>query len=176
MNTGKAIAVLALAALAQDKPISAEALQSVMDYLPASGYLARGFKRRAKALAKESPLTELSAKDIGKDFTKELWDLINSGQFMDALNLDPADKRLLSSALSKGAMDPKVTISTIHGVKGMEADHVIILSDMAGRSYQGMIQDMESERRVWYVGLTRAKQTVTIIWPQGHFYFKFPKF
>jgi DNA helicase II / ATP-dependent DNA helicase PcrA len=57
---------------------------------------------------------------------------------------------------------PRVTVSTIHGVKGEEADHVFIASSMSGRTAEGYRQDPESERRVWYVGATRARQSLHI--------------
>jgi DNA helicase II / ATP-dependent DNA helicase PcrA len=57
---------------------------------------------------------------------------------------------------------PRVTVSTIHGVKGEEADHVYIASSMSGRTADGYWADPESERRVWYVGATRAKRSLHI--------------
>jgi DNA helicase II / ATP-dependent DNA helicase PcrA len=57
---------------------------------------------------------------------------------------------------------PKVTVSTIHGVKGEEADHVFIASSMSGRTAESYRQDPESERRVWYVAATRAKHSLHI--------------
>lgn len=61
--------------------------------------------------------------------------------------------------------EPRINISTIHSVKGGEADHVMLLTDMSARTWNGMQVDPDSERRVWYVGATRAKQSLHIVQP-----------
>lgn len=61
---------------------------------------------------------------------------------------------------------PPVHISTIHGVKGGEADNVVLKTDMTYRTQQGMERDPDNEHRVFYVGATRAKKKLFIIDPQ----------
>ena len=79
---------------------------------------------------------------------------------------------------------PSLSISfkTIHTSKGLEADHVVILGAETGRlGFPSEIADdpvldlvlpepeefhHAEERRVFYVALTRAKKTVTILAPQ----------
>src|ERR1019366_5661414 len=51
---------------------------------------------------------------------------------------------------------PRITVSTIHKIKGGEADNVAILPDMSYATYQEVHTD--EEQRVWYVGVTRAKE------------------
>ena len=67
---------------------------------------------------------------------------------------------------------PRILISTIHGVKGGEADHVAIMTDMASRSYKYMERYPDDEHRVFYVALTRAKQSIHIIQPKGRIYYE----
>jgi superfamily I DNA/RNA helicase len=64
---------------------------------------------------------------------------------------------------------PTIYVNTIHGVKGGQADHVIILSDMSKRTFTEMDRDPDSEHRVAFVALTRAKERVTIVEPSGKF-------
>ena len=66
---------------------------------------------------------------------------------------------------------PKCSISTIHAAKGGEAEHVIVLSDMAYRSFQEYVKTPDYERRVAYVGITRAKERLTIVQPQTKLFF-----
>ena len=61
----------------------------------------------------------------------------------------------------------KVKIGTIHSAKGREADTVVIFNDLTARIVAGMEDDMEAERRVWYVAMTRARQSV--VWVDGFF-------
>lgn len=61
---------------------------------------------------------------------------------------------------------PRIHINTIHGVKGGEADNVAIVTDMTERTFKGMDVNPDSEARVFYVGVTRAKESLHIIQPQ----------
>jgi ATP-dependent DNA helicase RecQ len=49
-----------------------------------------------------------------------------------------------------------VHLSTVHAAKGLEFDHVILLGNWHAGSND------EEERRLYYVGMTRAKQTLTL--------------
>ena len=63
-----------------------------------------------------------------------------------------------------------VMAATIHGVKGLEFDVVILLDAEEGRlPHWGTINsgnpgDMDEDRRKFYVSLTRAKKRVHIVW------------
>lgn len=60
----------------------------------------------------------------------------------------------------------RVRISTIHSAKGGEAAHVVLLTEMARRTADEMERRPDDERRVWYVGVTRARSRVTIVNPR----------
>ena len=58
-----------------------------------------------------------------------------------------------------------VTISTLHSVKGLEYDCVYILDVNEGvMPYQKAVleEDIEEERRMFYVGMTRARKKLTL--------------
>jgi DNA helicase-2/ATP-dependent DNA helicase PcrA len=84
--------------------------------------------------------------------------------WMQALSVPLLKKEYLRSCLANGEnlfADPRITISTIHRAKGGEADHVILITDLTREQWEQ--QDTDSELRVLYVALTRAKETLTII-------------
>lgn len=56
-----------------------------------------------------------------------------------------------------------IHLSSIHGAKGREADHVILLNGMSGKTAMGYEVDKDAERRVFYVGVTRARKRLTIV-------------
>ena len=58
---------------------------------------------------------------------------------------------------------PKVRLSTIHSAKGREANHVILHTGLTAKTLIAMDSDMDAETRVWYVGVTRAKNKLTIL-------------
>lgn len=66
---------------------------------------------------------------------------------------------------AQGRPDPRIRISTIHGAKGGEEDNVVLFSDMSMKTWRKMQEDLGAEARVWYVGITRARKTLTIIHP-----------
>jgi DNA helicase-2/ATP-dependent DNA helicase PcrA len=56
---------------------------------------------------------------------------------------------------------PGVVLSTLHAAKGLEWDHVFLVSVNEGvLPMGGAVSAIEEERRLFYVGLTRAKRSV----------------
>ena len=65
---------------------------------------------------------------------------------------------------------PRVTVGTIHSVKGGQADHVILFPDISYRAAQNAEADRESNQaviRAFYVGMTRARERLTIGEPRS---------
>jgi DNA helicase-2/ATP-dependent DNA helicase PcrA len=58
---------------------------------------------------------------------------------------------------------PRVRLSTIHSAKGGEADHVVLMKEMAKRTHEEMYLNPDDERRVFYVGITRARERLTLV-------------
>ena len=67
---------------------------------------------------------------------------------------------------------PRVNIMTLHSAKGLEADHVII-SGLADQFMPGTAENMqkrEEYRRLLYVAITRARDSLIISWPRKILY------
>ncbi|WP_406542631.1 3'-5' exonuclease [Clostridium ljungdahlii] len=99
----------------------------------------------------------------------ELQDII--GEFREACGefdsiesfLDNVGK--VEQTLEKGKKEGNtVTLSTIHGVKGMEFENVFIINCSEGLiPHANSIQNnLEEERRLFYVGVTRAIDNLTL--------------
>ncbi len=56
--------------------------------------------------------------------------------------------------------EPRVRLSTIHGSKGSEAHHVVLVNGMGSRTFESIA---DAEYRVWYVAVTRTKERLTIV-------------
>ena len=54
-------------------------------------------------------------------------------------------------------------LSTIHGAKGGESQNVVLFTDISKRIVDEMAVNRDDERRVFYVGMTRAKENLFII-------------
>ena len=69
------------------------------------------------------------------------------------------------------SQQPRHHVSTIHGVKGGEADNVVLFTDLAKKSYAEYSKNPDDEIRVFYVGVTRAREHLHIVLPQTNMYF-----
>ena len=86
--------------------------------------------------------------------------------WMDALEVPPKRREYFRSCLANRESlfgKPRIIISTIHRAKGGEADHVVLIPDVSQKPWEQLNTDCE--RRVLYVALTRARETLTIIHP-----------
>jgi superfamily I DNA/RNA helicase len=127
-------------------PAEVKCLVSVMPQL-------EGFKPKEEVTIQNSPIA------TNKALLKMNW--------MDALVI-PAQKReyIRACLANKESLTdkPRIAISTIHRVKGGEADHVVLIPDLTIRPWHSLTTD--EEQRVLYVAVTRAKHSLTFIQPQ----------
>ena len=126
-----------------------------------------GFKNK---LAEVDEDTLLSWDDLHDSFglvTNDIWHV--------ALDKMPdVQKTYFIAALKNGEKllrEPRIKVNTIHGVKGGEADNVVVMTDMAQRTYQEYQKNPDDEFRVWYVAMTRAKEKLFIMQPTTRYYF-----
>jgi DNA helicase-2/ATP-dependent DNA helicase PcrA len=96
------------------------------------------------------------------------YDTIQS--FLDVLTLNKSTIETKTVGLSNNGNQSPVTLSTIHRAKGLEWKVVFItmLSENLFPSNKVKINtsDYEEERRVFYVGITRAKEKLYLLSPQ----------
>ncbi|KAA9110269.1 ATP-dependent helicase [Microbacterium rhizomatis] len=63
-----------------------------------------------------------------------------------------------------------ITLATLHAAKGLEWDHVHLLGVAEGLlpiSYATTFEQIDEERRLAYVGITRAGRTLSMSWSRG---------
>ena len=58
---------------------------------------------------------------------------------------------------------PTLKLNTIHGSKGSESDRVVLLNSMTSTTMETLISDPDSEIRVFYVGVTRARSRLDLV-------------
>ncbi len=98
-------------------------------------------------------------------------DLDALGELADLEN----DASLFPSWLSEQLNAPDdvdgITLSSIHAVKGREWPHVVVHHATAGLMPHRLSEDVEEERRVFHVALTRCRTTTSIVpgWPPSEF-------
>lgn len=98
--------------------------------------------------------------------TPELVQEIASGRWL-ITQLDEAQRQIIDVLDKWGdvARNPRVIVSTIHGTKGAEAEDVFLDTAISYPVQKAILywDGREQERRVWYTGITRAKQNLTLL-------------
>lgn len=110
--------------------------------------------------------------DIDPDSTvsladlREYYGLLTDEPWYQVMRFSDAEIEYYRACRQKGAKlleRPRITLSTIHGVKGGEADNVFLVSDVARKCYENMVRHKsDEERRVFYVAASRAKERLVI--------------
>jgi DNA helicase-2/ATP-dependent DNA helicase PcrA len=150
--------------ISQGGMITIENAKVMYDLMATRERVAYGMKRKLDAAAENFTV---SFADLNRDFglvaqARMTWDV--------ALDKMPQEEReYFKAAMARGEQltaEPRIRISTIHSVKGGEADHVVLQTDMAQRTFAEYQANPDDEHRVWYVGITRARQSLHIVQPQ----------
>lgn len=87
--------------------------------------------------------------------------------FVNEISLDPPQTKDYKGTDRREPQD--LTLSTVHSAKGLEWKHLFLISLVDGRVPPSfamkMGKDNEEERRLFYVAVTRAKDTLTLMFP-----------
>lgn len=140
-------------------------VEKVYDFMSTKERIRYGTKGKLTAMVKSQPGLLLKMEDLKRD-----WGLLNDSIWHEALDkMSTEDREYFLAALRNGekvGREPRIKINTIHAVKGGEAENVVVMTDMAIRTWQEAQKNPDDEARVWYVAITRAKQKLFIIQPQ----------
>jgi len=152
-------AVSAWERLRNAETITAGDAVNVYAYLSSGDGVARGAKTKLQKLQDDEEITMTR-------LTQE-FGLLRSGVWHEALDKLPKDEMSYMLAARRAGEKllghARVRLATIHGSKGGEAEHVILFTEMARRSFVEMRDHEDDENRVFYVGVTRARERLTIV-------------
>ncbi|HSJ28597.1 MAG TPA: ATP-dependent DNA helicase UvrD2 [Acidimicrobiia bacterium] len=73
----------------------------------------------------------------------------------------------LGTVLRAPRTDAGVHLTTIHRVKGLEWPHIVVFGVERGLVPHSLSMDIEEERRVLHVAITRASESTTVVSPTG---------
>ena len=156
-------AVNAWERLRKGTAVSGEEVRCVYSHMSTKTRIERGFKK-------------LPGVDDSDQLTMQ--DLIdNHGLLADpesiwheAMDLIPDNERAYIVAMlrrgEKFNAEPRVTVSTIHGSKGGEADNVVLLTDLSPAAEAAAAIDADDLHRVFYVGVTRTRENLYLVEPE----------
>ena len=119
-------------------------------------------KKKIKSMVKDSfyGIDQLT-KDYGLK-TKAVW----YAAFNDATQKKVRYIRRMTENGEKLDSNPRIVLSTIHGVKGGEQDNVVLLTDLSRNTQINYEKNPDDENRLFYVGATRTKNHLHVIRPK----------
>lgn len=147
-DTQETKAIISWENLRKDKSLSISEAKNLIQFIPTKIEL--------------PTLKEYRLKDFGFTYAARQHDWMTMLR-----NISPEEREYLRACLHNGEKfgeEPRITISTIHQVKGGEADNVALVTDMGGLSWQA--SSLDEEIRVWYVAVTRARKNLFLVRPR----------
>ncbi len=128
-------------------------------------------KHFIKGYAKGKSIEEefVSLKDL-----KQKHGLLIEGDWKQ-LDFDEPVKHYISKLLDNGDdlfSPPRIKVSTIHGVKGEECDNVILFPCITSKIRNKALKHPDAEYRVFFVGVTRAKENLYIMRSQNKYEYR----
>ena len=153
-------AILAWEDVRKGKELDIKRVKSFYNYIKTGTGVDKKFKAM-KNVDKDKMFTFDTLKEnYGLKLDKEL-------PWFEALeNIEPHKKTYVRMCLRRQEnirRAPRIKLSTIHGSKGGESDNVMLLTDLTRKADEQYWSQRDEERRVFYVGMTRARNTLNIV-------------
>jgi superfamily I DNA/RNA helicase len=133
--------------------------------------VAYGNKAKLKRLAEQRDPPDITLQELKRDYG-----LLVDGTWQQVfVEIEKRDVDYIEKVLSNGyslSQTPQVHISTIHRVKGGQADTVILLSDTAKAAERFGTGNRDEETRVFYTGITRTFEDLIVVHPDKKYHFE----
>ena len=143
--------------LRKGEQIEAGRIRKIYGYMKVD----KGVKRGYKTLKTVGDDAMLNINDLKKDYGllvdclwHECFDSIGNTQREYVISCLRRGEKLLSS---------KIKLNTIHAAKGGESDNVVLLTDLANKTWEELYVNPDNECRAFYVGVTRTKNNLHIV-------------
>jgi DNA helicase-2/ATP-dependent DNA helicase PcrA len=171
LQTSKGRLVFAIVRLVEGERVPAGDLKGVLKWIPAKPWMQHGGKTHFKEFIEGNKEKLLGWGDLmWNGFTPEYLDTLETGDFLKALKFTVTEKAYLRRCYDRFGKYvflniPNILVTNIHGIKGMEAENVILDPTLSSNPWQAMQNTPEEERRVGYTGITRARKGLFILEP-----------
>jgi superfamily I DNA/RNA helicase len=173
----QALAIDAWNRLQDGQVIGANEAVRIYDLLPSEGHKKKkglvkmGFKTQLKRIADQPEPPKVNLQELRDDYG-----LLAEGPWKEVFTEIPIeDMQYIQKVLDKGfsILDkPHIHISTIHRVKGGEADTVVLLSDTSRVSERLSNVNQDEETRVFYTAVTRTFEDLIVVHPGKKYHFE----
>ena len=149
--------------LRKGREVSGKTARHIYSFMSSKERIARGFKKLPGLQDEDMVDLDTLIADHGLNADKDMiWHIA-----MD--KLPEQDRAYIIALLRRGEKfngEPRITVSTIHGSKGGEADNVVLFTDLSPAAEKASRNNPDDLHRVFYVGVTRAKENLFIVEPE----------
>ncbi len=157
--------------MSEDRVWTADELRAWSELVQADKVFAHGGKKAIQAFPREQPLTRDRLESV---FRSDVLDaaLKKDDRWLRSVLLKTKEKALEfplrvydRGGIARLQVEPKVTIGTIHSVKGGESDTVVVFPDLSMPGYGEWMDGAEgrdSVVRMMYVAFTRARENLVL--------------
>lgn len=145
-------AVLIYENLRKGKRFDGEKMRLVWSYIER--------KRRPSSAPAFDPASEYDLDDLCST------GFVADASWLDALSISGAMERYIRMLRAEGeslTKPPRITISTIHGVKGGEADNVLVWQKLTSRTHKSWIAHEDQEVRTLFTAMSRARERLIFL-------------
>ena len=157
-------AILTWEDLRRGKGVDLKSVRSCYVYIQTGEGVTKEFKGMRNVDPDKMYTFDVLQKDYGLRVSRDK-------PWFEALKNIPITKSIyIRAVLRRGEnirKQPRIKLSTIHGSKGGEADNVMLLTDLTRKADLEYWRQRDEERRVFYVGMTRARNTLNIVRSQS---------
>ena len=149
--------------LQKGRTVSGKTARNIYSYMSTGNRIARGYKKLTGVEdTDELSLAHLQLQHGLAADANMIW-----SEAMD--RIPDKDRAYITALLRRGEKfngTPRITVSTIHGSKGGEADNVILFTDLSAAADEQLKNNPDDIHRVFYVGVTRTRQNLFVVEPE----------
>jgi superfamily I DNA/RNA helicase len=171
INPSERDAIYAWEHLRKGKHVPIAAARDLYQYLKTRTQLKHGSKLIPKVSDPDAVVT--------MEQLREQHGLLVDGPWFEVLLEIPIERRMYYRALLREhktlRIAPQVRLETIHGAKGAEAKHVALFLEQSRRTWDEAQHMRDDEHRVFYVGATRAIDSLHVIEAASQYGYQFPR-
>ena len=151
--------------LRKGEAVSFERVKTIYSYMSVGKGIERGKKRLTHA-DEESFYTLENLKNDHGLLVDSVWH-----ESFDRLGVKEREYLISCLRRNEKVSTPRIKLATIHASKGGESENVVLLTDLAGSTWDELTHNPDTENRPFYVGRTRTKQNLHVIQPTTNKYF-----
>lgn len=152
------------------KLVSTGQARDMYKFLASKTQVAHGHKLLPGAL-EDSLLSEAEL--------REQHGLLATGTWFEVFKSMSAKKRAYYRKLLRThgslKLEPQIQLETIHGSKGAQADNVALFLEQSRRVWEEGLREPDDEHRVWYVGVSRAREELHLISSASRWGYQLPR-